>query len=301
MKRTIWPLALLVLAATSATRADENRQAADEAAIHKAVAAYVEAFNKGDADALAALWGPDAVYVNRDTGAQATGRSEIKKQFADQFADAKGSKLEVVSESIRFVSPNVAIEQGTAKLIQPGQSPDQSSYSAVYVRQDGQWLLDRVTEEEQPEPPPSNYEKLKPLEWLIGNWADEDGQNRVDLICQWTKNRNYIVRIFAVSIRDRVDMSGLQVIGWDPVAKQIRSWVFDSGGGFGEGVWTNKGNSWFIQTRGTLANGSKSSSVNILGKLDDDRFSWQTVNAEVDGELQPNGDEVVVVRQPAAE
>jgi hypothetical protein len=35
--------------------------------------------------------------------------------------------------------------------------------------------------------------------------------------------------------------------------------------------------------------------------LDDNRFTWQSVNREAGGELLPNVDEVVVVRQPAAE
>ena len=36
----------------------------------------------------------------------------------------------------------------------------------------------------------------------------------------------------------------MQVIGWDPAAKQVRSWVFDSGGGIGEGIWTKQGDKW---------------------------------------------------------
>ena len=43
-------------------------QSADEAAIRKAAASYIESFNKHDAKALADLWSPDAVYLNRTTG-----------------------------------------------------------------------------------------------------------------------------------------------------------------------------------------------------------------------------------------
>ena len=42
-------------------------QSADEAAIRKAAASYVEAFNKHDAKALADHWSPEAVYTNRST------------------------------------------------------------------------------------------------------------------------------------------------------------------------------------------------------------------------------------------
>ncbi len=70
-------------------------QAEDEAAIRKADEAYVEAYNKHDAKAVAALWSPEAVYVDPDTGEEAVGRDEIEKEFADTFADLKDAKLEV--------------------------------------------------------------------------------------------------------------------------------------------------------------------------------------------------------------
>jgi hypothetical protein len=48
-----------------------------------------------------------------------------------------------------------------------------------------------------------------------------------------------------------------------------------------------------------LPDGRKSSAVNILTKVDDNTFTWQSIQRYVDGELLPNVDEVVVVRQPA--
>ena len=94
-------------------------------------------------------------------------------------------------------------------------------------------------------------------------------------------------------------MSGMQIIGWDPAEKQIRSWVFDSEGGFSEATWTHKGDQWFIQNNGTLTDGRKATSLNILTYVDDNSFKWESVNREVDGELLPNVEEVTVVRAPA--
>ncbi len=98
------------------------------------------------------------------------------------------------------------------------------------MKREGKWLLDRVTEEVPPVVV-SNYEHLKNLEWMIGSWVDQDEQNRIETTCAWTKNRNFMTRSFSISVRDRIEMAGMQIIGWDPVAKQIRSWVFDSDGG----------------------------------------------------------------------
>ena len=249
-------MAILSMWLVSAQGAEGNRREMDEGAIRQAVESYVAAFNKGDAKTLAAMWSPEAVYTNPISGEQVVGREAIEKQFAAIFAEAKGAKLEAKTESIKFVSPNVAVEQGTAKVIRRDQAPEESEYSAVYVKRDGQWLLDRVTEEDVPVVT-SNYEKLKELEWMIGTWVDQDEQNRIETTCQWTKNQNFITRTFTMSIRDRIEMAGMQIVGWDPAAKQIRSWVFDSDGGFGEGAWKKKDKCWYVQSTGTLPDGQE--------------------------------------------
>ena len=262
MKRVMLTAAMMAWGLASAVGAEADRQAADEAAIRKAVESYVAAFNQGDAKALAAMWSPEAVYTNPLSGEQVVGREEIEKQFAAIFAEAKGAKLEAKTDSIQFVSPSVGIEHGTAKVIVPDQAPEETEYTAVYVKRDDQWLLDRVTEEDVLVVP-SHYEQLKDLEWMIGPGSirmRRHGGHRM----QWTKNNNFITRSFTVQIRDRIDMAGMQIIGWDPAAKQIRSWVFDSDGGFGQGTWTKKDKRWYIQQSGVLPDGRKSSSVNII-------------------------------------
>ena len=296
MKRVMLTVAMMAWGLASAIGAEANRQAADEAAIRKTVESYVAAFNQGDAKALAAMWSPEAVYTNPVSGEQVVGRAEIEKQFAAIFADAKGAKLEAKTDSVRFVSPSVGIEQGTAKVVIPDQAPEETEYTAVYVKRDGQWLLDRVTEEDVVVVP-SHYEQLKDLEWMIGRWVDQDDNATVVTECNWAKNNNFMTRSFTVQVRDRIDMAGMQVIGWDPSTKQIRSWVFDSDGGFGQGTWTKKDKRWYIQQTGVLPDGKKSTSVNIITYVDDNTCTLQSVNRTVDGELLPNIDEVKITKE----
>jgi uncharacterized protein (TIGR02246 family) len=277
-------------------------QAEEEAAIRANAEAYVAAYNKHDAKAVAAMWSPDAVYMDPSTGDAAIGQEEIEKVFTDILANLGEAKLEVAVNSVEFVSPNVAIENGSVRITRPDAEPEQTDYTAVNVKRDGKWLLDRVSEEEPsapPEPPPSHYEQLKELEWMIGSWIDEDEDATVQTDCEWTKNQNFINRSFAVVVGDQVALAGMQIIGWDPAAKQIRSWIFDSDGGFSEGKWTRKGDRWLIQQNGTLPDGSRSSAVNIITRVNDDSFTWQSVHREVDGDILPNVDEVLVVRKPA--
>jgi uncharacterized protein (TIGR02246 family) len=271
---------------------------ADEDAIRANVAKYVELYNRRDSKSMAAMWSPDAVYINPDTGENIVGQEAIAKNFDSQFAGAEDAKLVVVVDSIEFVSPNVAIEKGSATVSYSEFPDEESNYTAVHVRRDGKWLLDRVSEEATPEPPHSNYEQLKELEWMIGNWIDEDESSSVTTECQWTKNRNFMTRAFAASVRDEISMSGIQVVGWDPASKQIRSWVFDSDGGFGEGKWEKKDNQWIITSTATLPDGGKASATHIMTKVDDDSFTWQSINRQVDGEILPNVDEVLIVRVP---
>ena len=261
------------------------------------VKSYVDAFNRRDAKALAAHWSPQAVYTSRTTGDQVVGREAIAKEFAAIFEAAKETRLGVRVDSIQLISPNVAVEYGKARLFEPEQPATESEYTAVYMKIDGKWLLDRVTEEEVPVVQ-SHYEQLKALEWMIGKWVDADDNATIKTECQWTRNRNYITRYFTVAIQDHVDMAGMQIVGWDPAAKRIRSWVFDSDGGFGEGTWTKKGDRWFIQKTAVMADGRKGSSVNIVKRLDDDTFTLQSVSRSVDGEILPNIEEVRVVRAP---
>lgn len=269
------------------------------AALRASGAAFIAAFNARDAKKVAALWTPEAVYRDPSTGEEMIGRDAIEAQFTAAFAEPDNAKLTVDVDSLDFVSPNVAIQRGQTHITRPAAPPEDAKYTAVLVKRDGQWLLDRVTEEDIRGPKPSNYEHLKDLEWMIGSWIDDnDPGASIHADCEWTKNKNFITRSFAVVIGDQVDVSGMQIIGWDEAAKQIRSWVFDSDGGFGDGVWSRKENRWTIQATGTLPDGGKSSAVHVMTQVDNNAFKWQSVNRDVDGELLPNIDEVMIVRKP---
>jgi len=295
MKKYILAFAITAIGLGSCGAKEVQRQAESDASIRKAVEAYVVAFNKRDAKALAALWSPEAVYTNPLSGEEVVGRDAIEKQFVGVFAELKEAKLEVNTLSIGFVSPNVAVEQGTAKVIVPEETPELTQYSAVYVKRGEEWLLDRMTEEGLPNVL-SHYERLKDLEWMVGNWVDQDEETTVTTECSWTKNNNFLTRSFTVHVGGQIEMAGMQIIGWDPLEKKIRSWVFDSDGGFAQGSWKKLGNQWHVHQTGVLPDGRKSSSVNVITYIDDSTCTLQSVNRVVDGEILPNIDEVQITK-----
>lgn len=273
-------------------------QMSDEAAIRKIVDSYVAAFNKRDAKAVASHWLPDAVYTEPDSRTRFAGRAAIEKHFAQEFNNVKKAKMTVRVESIRFISPNVAVEQGHATITEPDGETSTSRYSAIHVKRDGQWLLDRVSDEDDT-PAPSHYAQLKQLEWMVGHWVDndDDDDTTVEIACKWSKNQNFLVRTYTLTIGDQISVSGVQMIGWDASAKQIRSWEFDSDGGVSEGTWKSKGKTWHILTKDTLADGQKASALNILTLVDNNNFTWQSVDRQAGGVLLPNISAVPVVRK----
>jgi hypothetical protein len=168
------------------------------------------------------------------------------------------------------------------------------------VKEKGAWKLHKV-EEEESSAPLASIAALGELEWLIGDWVDQDDSGSVETTFRWTKDYAFINGTFRVTVGDRVDLEGTQVIGWDPVGKKIRSWIFDTKAGFGEGEWSSAGNQWTVKLKSTLGTGEKASSINIYNYVDPNSFTWQSVSREVDGELLPDIDEVTVVRKIAQE
>ena len=89
----------------------------------------------------------------------------------------------------------------------------------------------------------------------------------------------------------------MQVIGWDAAAKTIRSWTFDSEGGYAVATWTFKKDRWYVSNSGVLADGRKASMTNVIKPVDANSFTWQTIERTAGGELLPNVPEVLIVRQ----
>lgn len=265
----------------------------EEAAIRATIASYVEAFNRADAARVADHWSDQAEYIN-PLGEHLKGRDAIAKSFQQLFTVRPGIRLEVPPPKVRRVTPDVAIEEGKARVTVPGEPVSESEYLAVHVKKDGKWKLDSVREmasssaDEEP--------ALEDIEWLVGEWADQEENAVVRTQCAWSENKAFLVRSFTVIVEDLIDLHGTQIIGFDASLGKIRSWVFDSDGGFSEGTWTRKGNRWFVRQTGTLPDGRKATSINIMTRLDDDRFTLQSIGREVGGEVLPNLEPVTVIR-----
>lgn len=289
--RLPWLLALpgllIAVGVGSGLAEQPKRNAKEDAALLKNAEAFVEAFHRGDAKALAAFWAPDGDYTDQ-TGRTLNGREAIEKSFKKFFGENKGLKLRIDIGSLRFVTPDVALEDGVTSVLSPdGGPPSRARYAIVHVKKDGQWLLSSVRD--APFAPPTNQEHLSALEWAIGDWADENDKGESARVSfGWTENQNFIVSSFTTTFKNISIGGGTQWIGWDPLKKQIRSWTFESGGGFGEGFWSVDGDRWTIKSTAVLRDGKKLSATNVLTRIDADTMSWQAKDRTEDGKELPD-------------
>jgi uncharacterized protein (TIGR02246 family) len=281
----------------SAAGATADSADSDESPDAKAVMALAESFEKAynahDAKAVTALFTPDAEIVSED-GEVWHGAAEIEAAFGAVFEENPKATVEVTIDSIRFVSAEVAIEEGrTTVTHQPDEPADKSKYTVVHVKQDGKWLM--ASARDAPDELRSSDEQLKQLSWLIGDWIDESPTAVVTSSYRWADGNAFILGQFQTKFSGRPVLSGTQRIGWDPVAKQIRSWAFDSEGGFAGGLWTRDGDRWIVKATGVTRDGKQASATNIYTFISPGRASYQSRDRIIGDEIIDDVDEVILV------
>lgn len=268
----------------------------DEGAILASVQSYVAAYNRGDAKAVAEHWIEEGEWISPQ-GQRLHGRKAIQQGLERLFQANRGVKLETPSPKIRLLCAEVAVEEGATQVTRPGQTPSTSTYLAIHVKRNGKWKLESVRETELPAPPQDN--PLQELQWMVGQWLDASQESTVAMSVRWTGNQRFLCASFKLSAPGTEDLAGTQIIGWDPAAKTIRSWVFDSDGGFGEGEWSRQGNRWTVRLSMVLPDGSLASATNVYTLVNQDTYLWHSVGRQVDGHDLPNIEEVKVVRTSA--
>jgi uncharacterized protein (TIGR02246 family) len=291
---TVLNVSVLVCLAQAVASADET----DLDEIRGTATAFVTAFNVRDAKAVAALWMENADFRD-ETGGAYHGRDAIEQKYSEFFGEHAGRemKMEISVESIRLITPTLAVEDGMATISPPVPGrPVAGRYTATHVLQDGKWLLASVREWQVEVE--TNYPQLQPLEWLIGSWVGNAPDRKIETAFEWTRNKNFIKRTFTTkkSDEDFTTTTGTQVIGYDASRRVIRSWLFDSDGGFSETVWSMLDNGMKGQSTSVLADGSVANSTDLVTRLTDDQFTVQSVNRTIDGESVPDGDVVKVSR-----
>jgi uncharacterized protein (TIGR02246 family) len=278
-------LTCVLIATALAAENAEKPSSPEAAAITKQIADYVKAYNAGDAKALAQYFTDDAEYTD-ENGQLTQSRSDIEQLLTDTFAENKGAKLDMQADAVRPLGTDVFQERGETTVTSPDGQKRSSSYAAIYGKKNGKWLITSMIEYPMADPTPSEH--LSQLAWMVGSWKDRGGENSVETKTDWARGNNFLTRNFKVSQGDDVLLEGWQIIGWDPIQKRIRSWIFDSDGGYGQGTWTRDGNRWLVKETRVSADGTESSAEQTLTYVDPDHCTFESANRTLDGDPQPN-------------
>jgi uncharacterized protein (TIGR02246 family) len=268
----------------------------DETAIKQVAATFTRAFNAGDANAVAALYTDDAEVID-EFEAKIQGRPSIQEFYSAIFGERKGVTIEIALESLRFLGPDAAQETGQTRVKPAGGEPATvRDYTVLYVKQGERWLYSSVREEYPDKL--AHHERLKELEWMIGEWVDENSNSLIHLTCRWSEDKNFLLRDFVIHIQGKPALNVTQRIGWDPLTKQIKSWVFDSDGGYADAYWARDGNKWIIKSTGVLPHGQTVTATNVLTRSGPNTARWASTERIVAGQIIPDPGESVMVRKP---
>lgn len=287
----------LVVAPAPAQEPVASVEDADSRAIRQLSQSLVDAFNSKDTERLAALFLPEAELID-DAGNSHRGRegiAEVFTRFVEAFPNAK---MDLNIESVRLAAGELAIENGTRTVTTAGDAEKATNrYTMVDVKRDGKWQI-AVVREVPADPEPTPHDRLEPLAWLIGDWVDEDAEAAITISCRWDESENFLLADFVAKVSGETKIESKQRLGWDPLAECVRSWVFDSDGGYGEGRWTDVDGKWIIKSNAVLPDGTTGSATIYFEPIDGHRFLMKGFDRILGDSLQPDFEATIVRRPP---
>ena len=281
-------IVLTLLSLAVAARAQPPQDAAGKE-LQATIDKYVAAYNAGSVDQVMSFWAENADFVDI-RGRFHEGRDLVSALFRRGFANNPGRKVVLTSAARKFLSPDIAMDDGILELTAADGEKDRGRYTVVWTRIGGKWLIrsarDIPVEDEPaadtPQPPP-----LEELAWMVGKWESKSDKYQIMLDCDWQLDKSFLVQTYHVKSGED-DFRVVTYIAFDPAEVRFRSWFFDSRGGFGGGSWSKRGNVYKAAIVSVLPDGQVGSSVMTWEKIDDNTAAWQAIEREVGGEPLPN-------------
>src|SRR5262245_13261334 len=271
-----------------------SRRVADDAGVRQAGKDYLAAVQRRDVKAIADFWTADGTFTDE------TGRTfKVRERLAESTTAGGASypHTAIRNIAIRFLTDDVALEDGDCETASAGGAPVTGRYTALWVRENGRWKLDTVRAT-RAAPPADGSEQLASLDVFAGQWSGEIDKSTVRVSAKWDANKRFLRREFTIA-SGNASLAGTQEIGWDPLSGRIKSWSFLDDGSYGEGLWSLEGNAWMIASTRVLPDGSISTSTQIYKFPDKNTMIWKSIHGSVDG--QPTDDfEITLKRSQAA-
>lgn len=273
-------------------RAQEDPAVAE---IRASAERMVKGLNEAKVDDVVALFVPEGELVD-EAGTVFRGRDELTALLKTYFEKFPGAKTTLVLEGIRLLGP-VAIEEGVrTTTTADGATQITIRYIAVRTKTDKGWQLASVREflDDAALTP---HDQLQPLAWIVGDWVNEGADGRVKITYRWSEDGNFLLGDFVIAREGEPAMKTTQRLGWDTSAGKVRSWTFDSDGGFAEGIWTPVEDGWVIKSTAVMPDGQTGSATITVTQQDTSRFTM-TGTDRIVGNSRDADFELTIVKQP---
>ena len=265
-------------------------------AVKKAEIATIEAFNKGDADALAKLFAEKGELVD-ENGNVFAGREQISGLFKAFFERFPKAELQMEVTGVRTVGDSLAIEEGVRLITVPDSDvAAQVRYAAVRDKVGDSWPIASYSEFAD-DPAPTPAEMLSAVSFLVGDWIDESPEGKTTINYRWEDDGNFLLGDYTLAVAGMPESRSHQRIGWDPLEGVIRSWTFDSDGGFSTGEWVPTEAGWVIKSDATMPDGTTGSATVTVTPTDADHFIVRSSDRIIGGVDEPEF-ELTVARRP---
>lgn len=269
---------------------------ADEAALRQSAEKFVELFNAHNAEGISQLYA-EAARHEEASGEVMEGRAEIREAYTAAFEETPKAAVSLTIDSLKLLAPTVAVEQGSSEYFPDGKTlTSRSKYIVVHLKEGSTWKMASVRSLD--EELVSNYQHLRQLEWLVGAWIDEAPDAVIETHCTWDAKKNYLLLDYSIRRQGESAISGTQRIGWDAQAKQIRGWLFDEDGGFGESRWTADEEGWLVKVTGVSHDGKNASATRRFTLRKADQIELVTTDRVIDGQRVPDVAVLMVRKAP---
>jgi uncharacterized protein (TIGR02246 family) len=261
---------------------------------------FVKAHNEGNAEAISKLFIPEGEII-LSSGEIVSGRAEIQQFYSDLFSGEIRPRAALEAGSVRFVTPKLAIEDGTLHVTRPTGEVISHHYTSTQTQQDdGSWLTASIRDEIEDIAPAS--EKLLPLEWMIGDWIIEKNGLRTFLTFKWSDDGPFIDGKAVTEMAGEENTSSTYRIGWNNNRKNYVSWAFDSFGGHMTSQWTKNSSGWLLRASGVTADGEVNHSTQTIEPDPSlQHYTWSTRDQTIGNNSLPDGSVRVVKRPPDAD
>ncbi|MBC7998436.1 MAG: SgcJ/EcaC family oxidoreductase [Leptolyngbya sp.] len=267
--------------------------ATSESAIRSQLSSLANAAAKGDGEKMSQFFALDGSYLD-ENGVKLQGRQAIKERFLSNVKAEPDSALALEAEVLRLVGKDTAWVEGSTTRKKDGGKETGARFTMLLQNKDGSWLIQSASEITVK--PKTDAASLADLDWLLGNWAAEQGDAKVKMSAEKVGNGHFIQLKYIMTKPGAEPKMDVQVVGWDPTKDQIVSWHFDSNGGFGYGNWKKNANKWVIDADGIEPSGWDSTATNVITVEDKNAFSWQSLKRNAGGVVFPDSEPLLVKR-----